>query len=258
MGRQITLVGANGALFDVAGTPAAEGVRIRKGGLPNLSSRLSPRVVEPIGYGGGRVLRGRARVNPINGTLGLQIRGQDAPSLYREVMGCFDHEAPAIIRQVDGARVIELEVRLADGQSIEPAETLPEGHHLVNMDVPIVVHRGCWVESHIVKATSVTVDNTGPVEVIPSIEWTTGGDVVMPSGAKFILPTVPAKRILSLDLAESYPVTDAEGVLDRSLYKQIRGRVVLAETVPPGATRTYKLPAGASLVYKVGVKNQWV
>ena len=69
------------------------------------------------------------------------------------------------------------------------------------------------------------------------------------------MPPVPGERVLYLSRHDSLVVRGMDGVVDHQAWAHVRG--AYPEFVPVGETRTFTLPEGARLEYKVGVADPW-
>ncbi|MGV0327301.1 hypothetical protein ACUY2E_10245 [Corynebacterium confusum] len=130
-----------------------------------------------------------------------------------------------------------------------------EGYEEFSQSV-VAPEGAAWLRKSSRLGPSVRVVNAGDHEAWVSIRWQRGGSVRLPSGATFILPTVPEPRTILLDPGESCAVVDVDGVLDRSLWVELRSRV-FPEPVPPGQVREFVVPEGASVLFNERVDDPW-
>lgn len=117
-----------------------------------------------------------------------------------------------------------------------------------------IVGRDALYRQPNVEAGTVTITNLGDDMVRPQVRWQQGGTLVMPSGVRITLPTVPEERVLVLDEAESCVVLDPDGQPDELVWGSFP---VYPEGVPEGETRTYTAPEGALVEWSVGYTNPW-
>lgn len=120
----------------------------------------------------------------------------------------------------------------------------------------IIAEGDSWFRTYEFPGPSVMVVNGGDVDGWVRIRWQEVGEVTLPSGASFILPTVPTPRTIVLDPHESCVVLDDDGNIDRSVWKSLRGNV-FPEMIPPGEQRAFTIPAGSSLLFDEGVMSPW-
>lgn len=147
---------------------------------------------------------------------------------------------------LDNDGLFELPVRLA--------ESLPSPGHVPEVgsriEVSMVADAGVW-ESVVSGSGTVEVTNWGEVPVWPTVVWSgAGGDVVLPSGVGFRLPQVSAEHRLSLDRR-------ASGKAVNSLTGAKVNTDAVGEMVPVGQSRSYTVPSGVKLEWRVGVFDPW-
>lgn len=147
---------------------------------------------------------------------------------------------------LDNDGLFELPVRLA--------ESLPSPGHVPEVgsriEVSMVADAGVW-ESVVSGFGTVEVTNWGEVPVWPTVVWSgAGGDVVLPSGVGFRLPQVSAEHRLSLDRR-------ASGKAVNSLTGAKVNTDAVGEMVPVGQSRSYTVPSGVKLEWRVGVFDPW-
>lgn len=159
-----------------------------------------------------------------------------------------------IVSEDEGIGDYSLELRLA-----APIPDFPEfdASGYVDFSQSVRAFSDVWIHTVTVSGSVVDVVNPGDVDVWPRVRWTQAGSLVMPSGAVIELPAVTSPRTMWLDPSESCVVKDNDGVVDQTLWRVLRGSV-FPESVPPGENaRRFTLPAGASLIYDVGVYSPW-
>lgn len=191
-------------------------------------------------------------VFPIEGALSGYCRGESVSDFRagfsRRRCGTLVVDSPVWGR-------LELEVRVVGG-GVSVPHSLPDDRW-VSFSVSLVSDRGVWFTSPLYGSDNVTVTNSGDVNIWPEIRWQgAGGVVTLPSGATFTLPNSTARRVLTLDPMRGCMVSLEGGAIDRAMWKTLTGSVN-AEGVPVGETRTYRVPAGAELVWRVGVFDPW-
>lgn len=113
-----------------------------------------------------------------------------------------------------------------------------------------------WRRTRVYSSPSFKVANAGEYETWPRVRWVQGGTLVMPSGASVTLPSVSSPRTLFLDPFESCAVVDDSGVLDRELWRRLRGQVT-PEPIPVGEVREFTIPGGAQLLVDERVDDPW-
>lgn len=125
------------------------------------------------------------------------------------------------------------------------------------VEVQVKAPSGVWWLPKRTGDREVWVSNTGDVPVWPSITWfSSGGEVTLPSGASFNLPFIDQDQLrVSLDRAAVGVVTTLEGTPRPQITSQMFD--VVAEQVPPGTTRRFLLPQGATLEWQIGVFDPW-
>ena len=81
------------------------------------------------------------------------------------------------------------------------------------------------------------------------MKWTEGGNLTLPSGAVYELPTVSTPRTIWLDPTLGCKITDDSGVRDDALWRSLRG-LVFPEVVPAGQSRVFGIPVGATILWE--------
>lgn len=200
------------------------------------------------------------QIPPLSGALRFAVRGDGARSAADVAAALrvgFSHRKVGEVR-IRGGVLGPLSARVRRAGEVPPPSVDPGSEEVIlGLDVPVAADDGCWWTEPVTSTNIATVTNSGDVPVWVEIEWVgPGGRVVLPSGASFVLPAVSEARVLSLSRAESMIVTNADGVVDHALWRQLRGEV-LPETVPVDQSRTFQLPEGASLTYRMGVLDPW-
>ncbi|WP_257160410.1 hypothetical protein [Corynebacterium cystitidis] len=251
----VGMVDWRGKAWDFTGDWAAG---IISGGVEGLVGVVRDSVAEPLGMGGHLVL-GQS-TEPLRGSVTFHCRAHDVRDAG-EVAADFRRAFSALKSRQNHVRVsspfgpVTAVVRV-DGAVDSPVEDPSWDDIVLNVRVPLVGDAGVWLKPAISGDGVVTVTNTGDVHLWPRIVWSgPGGRVELPSGAVFTLPAVEGQRALSLSRAESMRVVDADGVRDDEAWAAVRA--VTPEGVPVGATRQFRVPDGARLVYQEGVLDPW-
>lgn len=231
---------------------------IRAGGIEGLVGQATDVAVTTPGWHG-QVVPSQ-QIEPLTGTLRFAVRAdghRSADDVAAGLRQSFHHRVPGmLVLQIAGVGTYSTGLRL-NGFIPPPTQDPSEDEIILGIDVPVVGDEGCWWADALTGTGMVTVTNPGDVPVRAQIRWQgQGGEVTLPSGATFTLPSATQRRTLLLSAAESMAVLTDSGNLDDSLWKQLRG-VALPEIVPPGEARTFALPTGATLQWQEGVLNPW-
>ena len=223
-------------------TPAEHhGVFIEEGGFPELAA-----------------LRGEL---VMSGQMQVVVAGPSVGRSNAEVMAefrqDFDDElyGTLVARSDDFLGELSARVRLAPEGWISVPEAQPDERGYVQLSVPLESDRDRWVAEGTYAGPVCMVENYGVVPLHPRVVWTRGGSVVMPSGAGFVLPTVPEPRVIDFDPRRSGLVTDLAGEVDHDLWVKLRG--FYFEGVPRREVRRFVIPAGATLVAPVPMREPW-
>lgn len=194
----------------------------------------------------GRMVDYRDRtVSETTGTLHVRVID---PERWPDFIGAFHSRREGTL-VLEGERRFVLPVRLAPGFA-PPEHKIKLGSEIA---LPLVSDRAVWQETG-TGTGAVTVTNWGDVTVYPRISWSgAGGAVILPSGARFTLPSVPERHTVSLSPLDGGEVTNSRGV-DKALSKSVGA---VAEGVPIDTSRTFTVPTGARLEWEVGVFNPW-
>lgn len=231
---------------------------ITSGGVEGLVGTMTDTTAQPLGLPGQVVLSQRA--DPFSGSLRFHCRGDENRSaaevqadLRRAFSGLRSRRNELVVSSPVGD--VHAFVRL-NGAIPDPVEDPSWDEVVLNVQVPVICDDGLWwMHAPSLEGRS-TIVNFGDVPVWVQIRWSgSGGRVVMPSGASFTLPSVPAERVLYLSRHDSLVVRGMDGVVDHEVWAKVRG--AYPEFVPVGASRTFTLPVGARLEYKVGVADPW-
>ena len=146
---------------------------------------------------------------------------------------------------IGGARY-RLAVRLPAAFKFPAA--IPKRGDRVRVDV-IADSPGVWTVP-LSGEGNVTVTNYGDVPIWPEIVWEgAGGEVTLPSGARFILPVVSEEHRLPLARNNSGRIFRGDEY-DRELTRRVGA---VGESVPRAEERDFIVPPGARLVWEIGV-----
>lgn len=233
-------------------TPEGDGVFLLPEGVTGLVGQADDTVVSSVLFPG-QVFESLV-TRPMTGELRFGVRGRrgDLQGLWSDFSRLWSRrrEGRLIVSSPVGS--VSTGVRLSAGIS-PPPSSLKNESYSPGLNVPVVADSGVWSSGLMHGAGAVEVANPGDVALYPSIVWTAGGQVVLPSDATFMLPTVEGERRLLLDDSESCAVLN-DGALDRDIWP-IPGAV--AESVPPGESRTFTIPSGARLEWRVSYFDPW-
>lgn len=231
---------------------------LRAGGITGLVGKLNPTTITAIGVPG-QTIDG-FQVPPAEGSLDLFVRGdgmRSATEVWVELRSELRYRAPLGTLMINSP-MGQVSTRLRVSGDL-PSPDVDNLHATEKpLRVPVANDSGLWWLEGQHGTGTITVTNHGDVPTWPEIEWVgAGGRVKLPSGATFILPPVQETRRISLEPRRSRYVVDSSGKLDKNLWEKIRG-VVLPEGVPEEQSRTYELPEGAILRWKIGVLDPWL
>ncbi|MDO5535380.1 MAG: hypothetical protein Q4F65_12110 [Propionibacteriaceae bacterium] len=250
---EVTLTDRTGRVWPLT-TRRGRGVWLAEEGIDGMVGQVDVVAVNAVDSPGQRV--DHIRVEPMAGTLNLIITPTATESIDDLVgalrAGLSTRDAGSL--RIAGPRSdLSCRVRL---EEVPPA--LRSNTHRVRsltVELPLVADGGVWWSGE--ESGTGRIVNGGDVTVRPRLVWSgSGGPVVSPSGAVFLLPAVTGTRVLYLDADESCLVTTTAGGVDGPLWGRLRG-VTVPEGVPPGATRTWVLPAGVELRWRIGYLDPW-
>lgn len=123
----------------------------------------------------------------------------------------------------------------------------PEGFEAFEQQIAGRTSR--WLRTRTSTLPWSTVANGGDHEIWPRVKWTEGGNLTLPSGAVYELPTVSTPRTIWLDPTLGCKITDDSGVRDDALWRSLRG-LVFPEVVPAGQSRVFGIPVGATILWE--------
>ena len=232
-------------------------VGLKAGGLTGLVASPEAVAFQAVGVAG-QVVAG-LRIPPASGSLAVLARaegGRSAMQVAADFRRAFAFAEPlGTLSVASPVGQVMAKVRLSGG--IAPPEVDDDTAEVVSMDIPLTIDSGVWWKEPVTSTGDVTVTNQGDVLIYPKISWNgAGGALTLPSQAVVELPAVSASRTIDLDPLHSRQVLTNTGTVDEALWKQLRGKV-LSEGIPPGQSKTYLLPAGASLTWQEGVLDPW-
>lgn len=248
--QEVALITQNGRCWNLTSLQE-RGVFLRESGLRGLVGSPSALVTHTTSTPG-QVFHG-VNVDALEGSLAVRVydrTGRGCAEIAREFYS--DFTTGTFFTLVFPTATGRKTIRLRLSAEIPLPASDPAGTSAFDVDLSVISDEGVWWSQEFNGTNSVTVTNTGHIPVSPKITWSgRGGEVTLPSGATFTLPGVQEQRTLLLGADASLAVVDTQNTLDRKLWLQVRGRA-LPETAPPKTARTYHLPPGARLVWKLG------
>lgn len=218
-------------------------VRVEADTIGGLVGQFEDTGVQVVGESGHSVFFGDRVVAPLEGSFTVVVRD---PSAWREFYRAWSTRVQGSLILGFGGHRLLLRCRLAVPLPF-PASVPRRG---ARVEVSVIGDSGVWVESF-TGTGLVTVTNFGDIPVWPEIVWSgSGGSVVLPSGAGFMLPAVDGESVLPLRRSNSGRVWQGG---------ELTGVRVdcFCESVPVGESRDFRVPAGARLSWDVGVLNPW-
>lgn len=234
-------------------TPRGAGAFLLPEGFSGLVGQADDTSVSSVLFPGQTF--GGLVVKPATGELRFGLRGPKGSlsRMWSSFAKLWDRQRKGTLILSSDMGSVSTEVRLSE--SIGPPPSSLKGlTYSPGLNVSLISDSGVWVGPLMHDVGAVGVENPGDVPVYPHVVWSgSGGQVVLPSGAQFMLPAVQGERRLLLDDSESCAVLN-DGALDRSVWP-ISG--VMAEPVPPGGSRTFTVPSGARLEWRVKYLNPW-
>lgn len=256
---ELSLFSPSGESWDITSSDWSAG--LRAGGIEGMVGVPTDVPIVVPGWPGQVVAS--QRIPPMEGTLRLAVRGVGAKSaadVRSSIRRALSTRVPSVVLQLRGSSYGTVSAGLRRSGEVSAPRVDPRSEDVIlGVDVPVKEDLGFWSTSEVTGQGIVTVTNFGDVDIYPRLTWEgDGGDVIMPSTASFNLPALEdgQRRTLELSPAESMVVLDDDGEVDPVLWKMLRG-VVLPEMVPAGQARTYHLPDGATLAWRLGVLDPW-
>ena len=240
----VVLITALGDKWRLSGTDRDSEVLSPYGSLVELRADVS-RSDLPV-PGGAGVLPGVRRLGAISTELEFYLKardGEDLEDVHRRLrqgwaVATPDNPCVIIIESDNPLSPLTFEL-VVDG--VLPGVAVDMRRRSAEtLTVPVVCFDGVAKSSVMTGKETVTVTNYGDVSVWPKIRHEgAGGVVTNPSGAKFTIPRAAEETIIDLD------------------PRVLRLEGAFPESVPPGATGVWVLPAGAQLEWTLGVADPW-
>lgn len=244
---RLKYISPDGVVFPLIGGPYTAAF-VTEDGVEDLVGLFEDTGVHPVGVAGRRVDFRDRQVMEATGSLTVVVHD---PGLWPEFMAAWSTRREGTL-VLEGESRFELPVRLAESVRVPSRRPAPG----VEVSLPLVSDGGVWLSSVVTDTENVTVTNWGDVNVWPHLVWEgAGGAVTLPSGARLTLPKVSGLHEVSLDPMDGGEVVRLlDGTVDDALSREVGA---VGESVPVGENRTYTLPKGVSLCWRVGVFNPW-
>lgn len=240
----VVLITALGDKWRLSGTDRDSEVLSPYGALVELRANAS-RSDLPV-PGGAGVLPGVRRFGPISTELEFYLKARDGEDLedvhrrLRQGWAAATPDNPCVIIIESDNPLSPLTFELVVDGVLPGVAVDMRRRSAETLTVPVVCFDGVAKSSVMTGKETVTVTNYGDVSVWPKIRHEgAGGVVTNPSGAKFTLPRATEETIIDLD------------------PRVLRLEGAFPESVPPGATGVWVLPAGAQLEWTLGVADPW-
>lgn len=240
----VVLITALGDKWRLSGTDRDSEVLSPYGSLVELRANAS-RSDLPV-PGGAGVLPGVRRFGPISTELEFYLKARDGEDLedvhrrLRQGWAAATPDNPCVIIIESDNPLSPLTFELVVDGVLPGVAVDMRRRSAETLTVPVVCFDGVAKSSVMTGKETVTVTNYGDVSVWPKIRYEgAGGVVTNPSGAKFTLPRATEETIIDLD------------------PRVLRLEGAFPESVPPGATGVWVLPAGAQLEWTLGVADPW-
>lgn len=241
MDWQLEYLSPDGQVFDLL----RGGVRIEIDSLDGFVGLFEDSPVDVVGVPGSFIDFRDRRVMPLTGSFTAVVFDVDEWVRWRRAWSTTRRGTLRITPLNDLPKT--LSVTLANALPSPVVRPKP-GERI---DVSVISFQGAW-QTAFSATGNVTVTNDGDVPIWPKIAWSgAGGTVTLPSGATFSLPSVSGEYEISLRRGDDGKATKNGEVTDINVDS-------LAESVPVGQTRLFKLPAGAHLNWSVGVFDPWI
>jgi len=240
----VVLITALGDKWRLSGTDRDSEVLSPYGSLVELRANAS-RSDLPV-PGGAGVLPGVRRFGPISTELEFYLKARDGEDLedvhrrLRQGWAAATPDNPCVIIIESDNPLSPLTFELVVDGVLPGVAVDMRRRSAETLTVPVVCFDGVAKSSVMTGKETVTVTNYGDVSVWPKIRHEgAGGVVTNPSGAKFTLPRATEETIIDLD------------------PRVLRLEGAFPESVPPGATGVWVLPAGAQLEWTLGFADPW-
>lgn len=253
----IEYVSPTGRVWDLTGDNES-GFALKAGGVEGLIGRSDIEANQSDGFPG-QVVTGHS-ILPMSGALTgilFPLKGKTLAETYRLWRADWHREEYGQLHISTGQSRWIAHLRLSGDGIPAPDTDLTTETGINPFRVPVESDSGIYVGKPRSETGTVTVTNTGDATVWPRIRWTGAGKTLtLPSGHQIPLPTTTTPRILHLDPAESHAVETTAGELDRTMWRNLRIKV-LPEGIPKKATRTYQISAGAYLEWSISTLDPW-
>lgn len=240
----VVLITALGDKWRLSGTDRDSEVLSPYGSLVELRADVS-RSDLPV-PGGAGVLPGVRRLGAISTELEFYLKARDGEDLedvhrrLRQGWAAATPDNPCVIIIESDNPLSPLTFELVVDGVLPGVAVDMRRRSAETLTVPVVCFDGVAKSSVMTGTGTVTVTNYGDVSVWPKIRHEgAGGVVTNPSGAKFTIPRAAEETIIDLD------------------PRVLRLEGAFPESVPPGATGVWVLPAGAQLEWTLGVADPW-
>ncbi|MGV3159862.1 hypothetical protein ACEE23_02005 [Corynebacterium sp. 32222D000AT] len=240
----VELITALGDGWRLSGTDRESEVLSPYSSLVELRANASRSDVQVPGGAG--VLPGARRLGAITTELEFYLKardGEDLEDTYRRLRqgwSAATRSNPCVIRVESDNPLSPLTFELVVDGVLPGVPVDMRRRSAETLRVPVVCFDGVAKTSTMTGTGTVTVTNYGDVPVYPKIRYQgAGGVVANPSGAKFTLPRTSTETIIDLN------------------PRVLRLEGAFPESVPPGATGVWVLPAGAQLEWTLGVADPW-
>ena len=240
----VVLITALGDEWRLSGTDQESEVLAPYGMLETLKANVTRSDLQVPGGAG--VLPGARRFGPISTVLEFYLKareGEDLEDTYRRLRqgwAAATWSNPCVISIESDNPLSPLTFELVVDGVLPGVSVDMRRRSAEVLSVPVVCADGVAKSSVMTGTETVTVTNHGDVNVWPKIRYKgAGGVVTNPSGAKFTLPRAADETIIDLN-----PQT-------------LRLDGAFPESVPPGGTGVWVLPAGAQLEWTLGVADPW-
>lgn len=229
---------------------------IKAGGIDGLIGTMTTTTATPLAAPGQTTLSQSAGV--MTGAVTFLCRAdasRDAGEVAAALRASFSPLAHqrSLLKLSTPAGVMTLWVRLGEGMAA-PTQDPSWSEVVLDVRIPLVADDGVWWTMPQQGTGTVTITNDGDVPVAPIITWTGAGGVVqVPSGAMFRLPAVSTQHTLVLQKIPKITANNAP--VEKGVAQVLRS--IPIELVPPGTTRTFHVPPGATIQWKKGVLDPW-
>lgn len=229
---------------------------IKAGGIDGLIGTMDTTTATPLATPGQTALSQRAGV--MTGALTFLCRaagGRDAGEVAAALRAAFSPLAHqrSLLKLSTPAGDMVLWVRLGEGMAA-PTQDPSWSEVVLDVRIPLVADDGVWWTMPEQGTGTVTITNDGDVPVAPTITWSGAGGVVkVPSGAMFQLPAVTSQHTLVLQKIPKITANNEPAAPEVTHAL----RAIPIELVPPGATRQFHVPPGATIQWKKGVLDPW-